>query len=402
MSKAKAVQHEIKVQHRGEVMRLYQVIARVGITGLCALTLTGVLAHAAMASCGHRPGTPDLLTAESTVKGGVNLSWRVLQTEGGRYVDIEVTDSTGRIVQSIAGMDVAQSGNRTPYGQRASWVTVFNPGKEYCFRVKARSGPGTQGCLSVIWSNKACVTTLAETPPTPAGTNSTPSPRTSAPPSPPPPQCNLSAKLVVGQCLNIDGTPSTIFQPGSRSVFGCGATKDEATEAAKKAIYASNVCLYEGDPMPGCCSYTIELVSPGCFCTRITTRNYGSCGGNTPVGTWPFCCPSNSHYSGGVCRKTNCTKYGTPDCPYPPLGGWDGANIDRPGGDYTSFDLNGTYPSDCRDACAKDGKCQAWTYVRPGVQGPKARCWLKSTVPAPVNNTCCISEIMESTDLKVH
>jgi hypothetical protein len=109
-------------------------------------------------------------------------------------------------------------------------------------------------------------------------------------------------------------------------------------------------------------------------------------------------------YLDSTCCKVvvNCPKYGTPECPYPSLGGWAGANIDRPGGDYANFDLNGTYPSDCRDACAKDGRCQAWTYVQPGVQGPKARCWLKSSVPPARPNTCCISEVMERGDLGVH
>jgi hypothetical protein len=88
--------------------------------------------------------------------------------------------------------------------------------------------------------------------------------------------------------------------------------------------------------------------------------------------------------------------------PTPSLGGWSGDNIDRPGGDFANFDLNGAFPSDCRDACAKDGKCQAWTYVKPGVQGPKARCWLKSSVPPARANSCCISEVMERGDLGVH
>ncbi len=109
------------------------------------------------------------------------------------------------------------------------------------------------------------------------------------------------------------------------------------------------------------------------------------------------------YYDSQCCKVVvNCPKYGTPECPYPSLGGWAGANIDRPGGDYANFDLNGTYPSDCRDACAKDSKCQAWTYVQPGVQGPKARCWLKASVPPPHPNTCCISEVMDHTDLGVH
>lgn len=99
-------------------------------------------------------------------------------------------------------------------------------------------------------------------------------------------------------------------------------------------------------------------------------------------------------------KELCCTEVAAPT---PPLaGGWAGANIDRPGGDFANFDLNGTFPSDCRDACAKDSRCQAWTYVHPGVQGPKARCWLKASVPPPIPNTCCISDTVNRTDLGVH
>ena len=39
-------------------------------------------------------------------------------------------------------------------------------------------------------------------------------------------------------------------------------------------------------------------------------------------------------------------------------------------------------PECCRDACKKDRRCKAYTWVKPGVQGPTARCWLKNGVPA--------------------
>lgn len=126
--------------------------------------------------------------------------------------------------------------------------------------------------------------------------------------------------------------------------------------------------------------------------------------GNVPVPD-PLNTLPDMYVDSQCCKVVvNCTKYGTPECPYPPLAkGWAGANIDRPGGDYANFNLNGEYPSDCRDACSKDKKCQAWTYVRPGVQGPKARCWLKSSVPPARPNNCCISDvIVRDVDIKVH
>jgi len=68
------------------------------------------------------------------------------------------------------------------------------------------------------------------------------------------------------------------------------------------------------------------------------------------------------------------------------------ANIDRPGSDYNNFDLTSADPSLCKAACEKDGpKCLAWTFVKPGVQGPSARCWLKNSVPPAFTNNCCTS-----------
>ncbi len=64
----------------------------------------------------------------------------------------------------------------------------------------------------------------------------------------------------------------------------------------------------------------------------------------------------------------------------------------RPGRDYTSFLLDRDDPALCRDACMTDARCKAWTYVKPGVQHPRqAKCWLKSSAPAPEPAHCCIS-----------
>lgn len=71
-------------------------------------------------------------------------------------------------------------------------------------------------------------------------------------------------------------------------------------------------------------------------------------------------------------------------------------NTDRPGLDYKNFDLDTTNPGDCYYFCLTEGPvCKAWTYVRPGVQGPKARCWVKKGVPRPVANNCCESGVMK-------
>ncbi len=69
-------------------------------------------------------------------------------------------------------------------------------------------------------------------------------------------------------------------------------------------------------------------------------------------------------------------------------------NTDRFGSDYRNFNL--PYPDYrlCRDACMKNKKCKAWTYVKPyTLQGPQARCWLKNSVPKAVHNPACVSGV---------
>jgi hypothetical protein len=67
--------------------------------------------------------------------------------------------------------------------------------------------------------------------------------------------------------------------------------------------------------------------------------------------------------------------------------------VNRPGADYTSFDLPHPHPHLCKEACMRDGRCRAFTYVNPGVQGPHPRCWLKGAVPAAEPNACCVSGV---------
>jgi hypothetical protein len=69
------------------------------------------------------------------------------------------------------------------------------------------------------------------------------------------------------------------------------------------------------------------------------------------------------------------------------------ANTNRPGQDYKNFELDTPDPELCQEACANDPNCQAYTYVKPGIQGAKARCWLKKTVPPAQNNNCCVSGV---------
>lgn len=65
----------------------------------------------------------------------------------------------------------------------------------------------------------------------------------------------------------------------------------------------------------------------------------------------------------------------------------DGVNL--PGSDYTNFTAD-SWPV-CRNTCGGDSRCQAWTWVKPGIQGPTGRCWLKHRLPTIVKDNCCNS-----------
>lgn len=69
--------------------------------------------------------------------------------------------------------------------------------------------------------------------------------------------------------------------------------------------------------------------------------------------------------------------------------------VDRPGQDYKNFDLGASIAGfdPCKSACESDANCKAWTFVKSGVQSSQTRCWLKSGVPPPRPNGCCVSGV---------
>ena len=65
--------------------------------------------------------------------------------------------------------------------------------------------------------------------------------------------------------------------------------------------------------------------------------------------------------------------------------------INRPGSDFKNFDTDGW--KTCETACAENEICASWTYVRPGIQGPRGRCWLKNRVARPVADPNMVSGV---------
>lgn len=70
-------------------------------------------------------------------------------------------------------------------------------------------------------------------------------------------------------------------------------------------------------------------------------------------------------------------------------------SIDRFGGDYRSFQIPpNAPPTFCQAACEAEGRCRAWTFLRPGYVGPVARCFLKDRITLPRRKPCCISGVV--------
>lgn len=72
-------------------------------------------------------------------------------------------------------------------------------------------------------------------------------------------------------------------------------------------------------------------------------------------------------------------------------------NTSRWGGDYARFETTSNSSMECATACARDGRCQAWTFARPGTEGPNGVCRLKETVPFAAANNCCESGVAVGT-----
>ncbi len=68
-------------------------------------------------------------------------------------------------------------------------------------------------------------------------------------------------------------------------------------------------------------------------------------------------------------------------------------STDRPGNNYTNFELQFASPAQCAARCSSEAQCQAWTYVQPGVQGTLARCWLKNAVPPATTAAFAVSGV---------
>jgi hypothetical protein len=66
-------------------------------------------------------------------------------------------------------------------------------------------------------------------------------------------------------------------------------------------------------------------------------------------------------------------------------------NTDFRGSDLSRLIV--TTATSCEANCKNNNACRAWTYVKPGQQGPSGVCYLKNTLPRAYLDTCCTSGV---------
>jgi hypothetical protein len=122
--------------------------------------LLAAVAPGAYAACGDRPGTPINLKAQVINNclnpSCINVSWTNTATER-VWWDISVTTADGRQTGlGLSGVGRGVEGRGVP----ASHMFIgLQPGQALCFRVRARTARGTQGCVSKIFTGPVCATT---------------------------------------------------------------------------------------------------------------------------------------------------------------------------------------------------------------------------------------------------
>lgn len=76
--------------------------------------------------------------------------------------------------------------------------------------------------------------------------------------------------------------------------------------------------------------------------------------------------------------------------PTPAAGPSTEENIDRIGSDYKRL-VAVRSAAECRQMCAAEAPCLAYTWVQAGIQGPNPVCYLKNRIPPATASTCCVS-----------
>jgi hypothetical protein len=139
---------------------------RISLAAVLA-ALSALAASPAAAACGDRPGTPNNVKLEPVAGREADtfrLTWNNTATER-VWWDIEITNSAGKVLQSVTGGEPVKTGR----GTTSRDFSGYGVNTTRCFRIRARTAAGVEGCVSQIWSGRVCATTALRQPEPNAG-----------------------------------------------------------------------------------------------------------------------------------------------------------------------------------------------------------------------------------------
>jgi hypothetical protein len=105
------------------------------------------------AACGDRPGTPVWRPPSWASNNSIHLTWINKATEM-VWWDLEISNEARKVLSSQAGIQ--------PIGTHFNQILTLDlgvpPGAQRCYRLRARTAPGTEGCVSNSFSSPICTT----------------------------------------------------------------------------------------------------------------------------------------------------------------------------------------------------------------------------------------------------
>lgn len=113
-------------------------------------------------ACSDRPGTPTKLEIPRTSPTSITLQWTNTASESGIYWDIDIMRN-GKSIKGFTGTRAEFGGQPFSMKGRIDRITIrkLEYGPTYCFRVRARTASGSNGCVSAHWSHVVCSKTIA-------------------------------------------------------------------------------------------------------------------------------------------------------------------------------------------------------------------------------------------------
>lgn len=130
-----------------------ELILRFRVAGVALACMLSLGSIEALAACRDRPGTPNNLRAVTKSPTSVEISWENRASERPIFWDVEVLNGN---LQPIGGKPAGANYGGAGRGNRASAMFDVPRHTTQCFRVKARTASGTQGCVSAEWSGPIC------------------------------------------------------------------------------------------------------------------------------------------------------------------------------------------------------------------------------------------------------